>query len=269
MSVLDVDVADGVATITLNRPDKRNAMDPEMVVRLADAWHRVREDDGVRVAILTGAGPETFSAGGDLRRLITLLTRARPAEDEWDERLLADQRGVMNSAMLRVPSFPKPIVAAVNGLCFAGGLELALAADLRVVADHARLALSEVQRGLIPGGGSVARLPRMVPAPIARELLLLGEPVTAARAYDVGLVNAVVQGPEVLPRARAMADRIARNAPLAVAAVREAVAEAPGVGLEEAFRREDEAVRRIMRSADAREGARAFAERRDPRYTGT
>lgn len=269
MTVLDVDVAGGIATITLNRPDKRNAMNPEMVVRLADAWARVRDDDDIRVAVLTGAGPDTFSAGGDLRSLITLLTRSRAAEDEWDEQLLADQRGVMNAAMLRTAEFPKPIVAAVNGLCYAGGMELALAADLRVAGEHVRFALTEVQRGLIPGGGSVARLPRMVPAAIAKELLMLGEPVSAQRAHEVGLVNDVVPADEVISRARAMAERIARNAPLAVAAVREATTTAAGVGLEEAFRLEDEAVRRIMRSADAKEGARAFAERRDPVYTGS
>lgn len=269
MSVLDIEVTAGIATLTLNRPDKRNAMNPEMVVRLADAWTRVRDDDSIRVAVLTGAGPDTFSAGGDLRSLITLLTRAREPADEWDERLLADQRGVMNAAMLRTPTFPTPIVAAVNGLCCAGGMELALAADLRVAAEHTRFALSEVQRGLIPGGGSVARLPRMVPAAVAKELLMLGEPVTAQRAYEVGLVNAVVGAEEVLPRAYVMAERIARNAPLAVAAVREAVSSAGGTGLEEAFGQEDDAVRRIMRSADAKEGARAFAERRDPVYTGT
>lgn len=269
MSALEVEVRDGIATLTLNRPGTRNAMNPEMVVRLADAWTRIRDDDTIRVAVLTGAGPDTFSAGGDLRTLIPLLTRTRAPADEWDERLLADQRGVMNAAMLRTPGFPTPVVAAVNGLCYAGGMELALAADLRVAADHARFALSEVQRGLIPGGGSVARLPRMVPTAVATELLMLGEPVTAQRAHEVGLVNAVVGAGEVLPRARAMAQRIARNAPLAVAAVRDAVSSAGGTGLAEAFRREDDAVRRIMRSSDAREGARAFAERRDPVYTGT
>ncbi len=269
MTVLTVDVTGGIATITLNRPDKRNALNPEMVVRLADAWARVRDDDDIRVAVLTGAGPDTFSAGGDLRSLITLLTRAREAQDEWDERLVADRRGMMNAAMLRTTSFPKPVVAAVNGLCYAGGMELALAADLRVAGEHVRFALTEVQRGLIPGGGSVARLPRMVPTAIAMELLVLGEPVSAQRAHEVGLVNAVVPAGEVLPRARAMAERIARNAPLAVAAVREATTTAAGVGLEEAFRLEDEAARKILRSADAKEGARAFAERREPTFTGS
>lgn len=259
----------GVAVITMNRPANRNAVNPEMMVRLARAWTRVREDDAIRVAVLTGAGGETFSAGGDLRTLIPLLTRARRCEDEWDERLLADQRGVMNTAMLRTDDFPTPIIAAVNGLCFAGGMELALAADLRVAAQHATFALSEVQHGLIPGGGSVARLPRQVPRAVALEILMLGEPVTAARAYQVGLLNAVVPAGEELAVATGMARRLAGNAPMAVHAVRSVAASAIDVPLAEAFALEDAAVRRIMRSDDAKEGSRAFAERRPPTFTGT
>jgi enoyl-CoA hydratase len=268
MSVLDVEVSDGIAVLTMNRPDKRNAIDPEMMVRLADGWTRVREDDALRVAVLTGAGTDTFCAGGDLRTLIPLLTRARPAADEWDERLLQDQRGVVNTAMLRVADFPKPIIAAVNGLCLAGGMELMLATDLRVAAEHTELALTEVQRGLIPGGGSVARLPRQVPAAVAMELLMVGDRLPASRAYDVGLLNAVVPGDQVLPRALTLARRIAANAPLAVREVKAVCLASPGLPLAEAFALEDDAVRRVMRSEDAKEGARAFAERREPNFTG-
>ena len=261
-------VQDGVAVLTMNRPDKRNAINPEMMVRLADAWTRVREDDTIRVSLLTGAGSESFCAGGDLKTLVPLLTRARPAADEWDERLLADQRNVMNTAMLRMDDFPKPIIAAVNGLCFAGGMELMLATDLRVSAESARFALTEVQRGLIPGGGSVARLPRQVPTAVAMEFLIVGEPVSAQRAYQVGLLNALVPAGEELSLATTMAARIARNAPLAVHAVKSVGAASVDVSLTEAFRLEDDAVRTIMRSADAKEGARAFAERRPPAFRG-
>lgn len=268
MSVLDVAVSDGIALVTMNRPHKRNAIDPEMMVRLAEAWTMVREDDAVRVAVLTGAGTEAFCAGGDLRTLIPLLTRARPPADEWDERLLQDQRGVVNTAMLRVTDFPKPIVAAVNGLCLAGGMELMLATDLRVAADSTEFALTEVQRGLIPGGGSVARLPRQVPTAVALEFLMVGDRLPAARAYDVGLLNAAVPADEVLPNAMALARRIAANAPLAVREVKAVGMASPGLPLDEALALEDAAVRRVMRSADAKEGARAFAERRAPNFTG-
>jgi len=267
--VLDVTVDDGVAVITMNRPDKRNAINPEMMVRLADAWTRVREDDSIRVALLTGAGTEAFCAGGDLRTLVPLLTRARPPSDEWDERLLAEQRNIMNAAMLRTDDFPKPIIAAVNGLCFAGGMELMLATDLRVSAESARFALTEVQRGLIPGGGSVARLPRQVPTAVAMEFLIVGEPVSAQRAHQVGLLNALVPDGEELSVATTMAMRVAHNAPLAVRAVKSVGSASVDVPLMDAFRLEDQAVRTIMRSGDAKEGARAFVERRPPAFTGS
>ncbi len=269
MSVLDVTVHDSVAVLTMNRPDKRNAINPEMMARLADAWTAVREDTAIRVAVLTGAGTEAFCAGGDLRTLIPLLTRQRPAADDWDERLLGDRRNMMDTAMLRTVDFPKPIVAAVNGLCFAGGMELMLATDLRVSGERARFALTEVQRGLIPGGGSVARLPRQVPTAVAMELLMVGEPITSRRAYQVGLLNDVVADGQELTVAMALATRLAHNAPLAVSAVKRVGTAAVGIPLEEAFGLEDDAAKEIMRSHDAKEGAQAFAERRDPKYTGT
>lgn len=266
--VLDLAVADHVATITLNRPDRHNAFDPETVVRLADAWTAVEHDDEVRAVVLASAGDGTFCAGGDLKRLVPLLTRARPAEDEWDERLLADQKTIMNQALLRRSAFGKPIIAAVQGRCLAGGTELVLATDLRVASRSATFALTEVQRGLIPGGGSVARLPRQVPRAVAMEMLLVGEPITAQRAYDLGLVNELVDPGRALERATEIARRIAANAPLAVREAKRVAAASPDLPLEDALALEDGATRTIMRSDDAREGARAFGERRPPRFTG-
>lgn len=269
MTVLDIEIAEHIAVIRLNRPEKRNAINPEMMVRLADAWTRVREDDNIRVAVLAAAGDGAFCAGGDLKTLIPLLTRARPAEDEWDERLLADQRGIMNGAMLRTTDFPKPIVCAIEGLCVAGGMELMLATDLRVASVGVSLALTEVQRGLIPGGGSVARLPRQAPTAVAMEILLLGEPMSAERAHQVGLVNRLVSPGHALEEAMNLASRIAANAPLAVHAVKRVGGASPGLTLDEAFRLEDEASRSVMRSADAKEGARAFVQRRAPHFVGS
>ncbi len=269
MTVLEMTVSDGIAVLRLNRPEKHNAINPEMMVRLADAWTTVRDDEAIRVAVLTGTGSEAFCTGGDLRSLIPLLTRARPPEDHWDERLLADQRNLLNTALLRTTEFPKPIIAAVNGLCFAGGMELTLATDLRVSAQRARFALSEVQRGLIPGGGSVARLPRQVAAAVAMEFLIVGEPVSSRRAYEIGLLNTVVPDGEEFPAAMAMAARVANNAPLAVRAIKRVCAASAGMPLDDAFHMEDEAAREIMRSRDAREGAKAFTERRPPNFSGT
>jgi enoyl-CoA hydratase len=162
MTALLYEKRDGIAYITLNRPHVHNAIDPEMMVRLAEAWRDFEADDSLRVAIVTGAGDRAFSAGADLGRLIPLFTGARQPEDEWDHRLMAE-RDLVNVALMRRRPIYKPIVAAINGFCLAGGTEMALATDIRIAAEHATLGLSEVQRALVPGGGSMVRLPRQVP----------------------------------------------------------------------------------------------------------
>ena len=145
----------GIAKVTLNRPAKMNALNPEMIVRLARCWDAIEADPLVRVAILTGAGERTFCAGADLGRLTPLLTRARGAEDEWDEAMLAEPR-ILNRAMLRRTDFTTPLIGAFRGTVVAGGMELALACDLRVVAEDSTLGLAEVKRGLIPAAGGIA-----------------------------------------------------------------------------------------------------------------
>ena len=179
--------------MTLNRPDKMNALNPEMIVRLARAWDAIEADTSVRVAILTGAGERTFCAGADLGRLTPLLTRARAAEDEWDEALLADPK-ILNRAMLRRLDFTTPVIAAMRGTVVAGGMELALACDLRIVAEDSTLGLAEVKRGLIPAAGGIARVSRQIPWAAAAEILLIGERISAAEALRIGLVNRVVPG---------------------------------------------------------------------------
>jgi enoyl-CoA hydratase len=267
VSVLEMTIADGVALLRLNRPEVRNAINPEMMVRLADAWTSIEHDGDVKVSVLTGAGP-VFSSGGDLKTLIPLLTRARPPADEWDERLLAEQRTLVNTALLRTSDIRKPVISAINGLCYAGGLELMLGTDMRIAASDARFALPEVQRGLIPAGGSVVRLPRQIPRSIAMEMLLGGTSISAERAHQVGLVNALTVASSVVPEAIEFGRRLAANGPLAVRQIQEVIAATAGIPLDEAFRTEDQAARVVMRSEDAREGAQAFAERRTPRFTG-
>lgn len=262
-----VEIAGGVAEVTLNRPDKRNALTPEMLVRLARTWTAVDADRTVRVAILTGAGDKAFCAGADLGRLTPLLTRARGAEDEWDEALLADPL-ILNRALLRGVELAVPVIAAARGSVVAGGMELALACDLRVVAEDSRLGLTEVQRGLIPAAGGVARLSRQLAPARAAELLLTGDRIDAATALDWGLVNRVVPTADVLPVAREAAARIARNAPLALRGVKQVMQRSSGVSLPEAFGIEDEVIKPILRSSDAREGSKAFLEKREPRFTG-
>lgn len=260
--------SDGVAKVTFNRPAVRNAMDPEVVVRLADAWEDFAADGDMRVAVISGAGDKAFCSGADLGKLIPLFSGVRKPENEWDERLLAD-RTLMSRALLKgAEPIYKPIVAAINGFCLAGGTELIQGTDIRIAAEHARFGLTEVSRGIIPAGGSLARLARQIPYAKAMEILLTGQHMTAQEAWRIGLVNEVVPAEDVVERAQEYGAMIAANAPLAVSACKEAVIRSSGVTLEEAYRIESEVSAKVMRSDDAREGPRAFMEKRPPVFTG-
>lgn len=258
---------DGVAYVTLNRPEKRNALSPEMVVRLAEVWDDVAADDGVRVVLLTGAGDRAFSSGGDLGTLIPIMMRSREPENEWEERLAA-RRSLLHAALLRNDTFFKPVVAAVNGPALAGGTEFLLGTDIRVAAEHATFALTEVRRGLIPGGGSLARLARQLSWVDAMEIALTGEPVDAAHALRIGLVNRVVPAAEVMATAERLARTICLGAPVALATSKEAIVRSNGRPLDEAFAIETECTIANARTEDAREGPRAFMEKRDPVFQG-
>lgn len=258
---------DRIAYITLNRPDVHNAFDAEVVVRLAEAWQEFASDDSLRVAIVTGAGDRAFSAGADLRKLIPLMSGAREPEDEWDRKFIAERR-LVNTALLRGFDLYKPVIAAVNGFCLAGGTELIQATDIRIAASHATFGLTEVKRAIIPGAGSMVRLPRQVPFAKAMEILLVGDPMSATESHRIGLVNYVVPAEEVMPLAEDFARKIAENGPLAVRKIKETVLKALGRPVEEGYALEDEATRFIIKTEDAREGPRAFAEKRAPRYVG-
>jgi len=256
-----------IATITLNRPEARNALTPEMLCRLADALSDARLDEAVRVVILTGAGDKAFCAGGDLGSTLPLLTGDRLPQDDWDERLLNDPE-VMPVSSLCDGAMKKPIIAAVNGVCVAAGAELLLGTDIRIASHESRFAWPEVQRGLIPFAGSLARLPAQLPYCQAMELMLTGEAIDAQKALQLGLVNYVVHGPEVLPLAERIARRIAGNAPLAAAEIKKTAVDSIGLSRQEAFKLEKQAYRRVMATEDAREGPRAFMEKRAPVYRG-
>jgi enoyl-CoA hydratase len=258
---------DGVAVFTLNRPAARNALTPELVCRLADAIHDFARDPALRVGVVTGAGDKAFCAGGDLGSMLPLLTGDRAPADEWDRRVLGEPF-VMAASSLREHPLDKPMVAAINDACLAGGMEMMLGTDIRLAAEHARFGLPEVQRGVIPFAGSMARLPRQIAWCDAMELLLTGEAVDAAKALRIGLVNQVVPAAQLMPAAMAVAHRIAQNAPLAVQRVKKTAVAASGVPLAEAWKLENESWRIVLASADAREGPRAFMEKRAPRYTG-
>lgn len=265
---LQFTIDDGIAVVTLDRPAKLNSLDPELVCRLADAWDAIAADPGVRVAIVTGAGERAFCTGADLGRLIPLFTRARPADDEWDERLLAD-RTLLDRALLRRTDFTVPVIAAVRGFALAGGTELMLGADLRVVADDSEFGLTEVTRGIIPAGGGLSRLARHVSWARAAEIVLVGDRIDARTALEIGLVNRVVESDEVMAVAMELAQRMARNGPLAMRAAKEVMVTSNGMPLDEAFAVESRVAGRVMKSSDAVEGPRAFIEKREPRFTGT
>ncbi|MBM4265907.1 MAG: crotonase/enoyl-CoA hydratase family protein [Deltaproteobacteria bacterium] len=262
-----VERRDAVMMLTLNRPEARNSLSPEMLVRLAEAWYEFRDSDDLRVAILTGAGDEDFCAGGDLKLTMPLMTGARQPETEWDHRLMANLQQFAD-AILRGFELYKPVIAAVNGKALGGGTEITNACDLRVAAEHAIFGTPEAKVGLLPGGGSLTRLPRQVPYAKAVEILMIGEPFSAQDALAMGLLNYVVPRDELLPKARELATKLAENGPLAVRKIKEGILRASGRPLDEALRIEDEVSAAVMVSSDAREGPRAFKEKRKPRFTG-
>ena len=258
---------DGIAYVTLNRPDKRNAMDPEMVVQLADAWTDVQNDPEIRVALLTSAGQQSFCAGADLGRLLPLMTRAREPEDEWDRKFVANRK-MMNAALMRTNDMYTPVVAAIQGPALAGGMEILLNVDIRIASTRATFGLTEVRRGIIPGGGSLARLGRQIGHAAVMEIVLGGEPISAEEAYRIGFVNRVVEPEALSETALAWAHKIAKGGPLALRKAKEALVRSTGENLESAFGIEEDCIRVIFRSEDAKEGPRAFMERREPRFTG-
>lgn len=255
-----------VVTVTLNRPEKRNAFNAEVLCRLCDAWDLIDQDPEVRVGILTGAGGG-FSAGADLDRLVGALSSGAPPATEYEARIKEDP-SLIFKGFLKEYRTAKPLIAAVEGYCYAGGTEILQATDIRVAAESARIAISEVQRGLFPMSASTIRLPRQIPWTEAMEILLVGDPISAEKAQRIGLVGHVVPDGQALTRARQIADKVAANGPLAVKAIKAAVLAADAVAEKEAFAKEMEIGFPVMRSEDAKEGPRAFLEKRPANFKG-
>lgn len=245
-----------VAVLTMNRPDKHNALNGALRCAFLGALDRASGDADVRVVVITGAGARSFVSGADV--------------SEMASRTPTEQRRVMSGPSIyeAVWRLTKPVVAAINGYCFGGGLELALACDIRIASSTARFGQPEIALGLIPGGGATQRLPRVIGSGAAARLILTGDPIDAAEAHRMGLVEEVAAPDELRSRAMAIAERIASRSPVALAAAKEALRTSLSAPLEAGLRAEAALFQLCFASADASEGMRAFAEKRPPSFTG-
>lgn len=247
----------GVALITLNRPERLNAMDAEHYELLSEAWIRVRDEEAIRAAVVTGAGGRAFSVGADLKTFIGSLPGLG---EHW-----LTQRGQLLNRGLEVW---KPVVAAVNGLCLGGGTTLLFATDLRVAVEGAEFQLPEVKRGVLAGNGGTQRALDQLPYAVAMELLLTGGKLDAERALHFGLLNRVVPRGELLPTALGLAREAAANAPLAVQASKELAIRSRDMDLASGLRLEQSWLRMLQQTEDVEEGRMAFAEKRAPEFKG-
>jgi enoyl-CoA hydratase len=247
----------GIALLTINRPEKLNALSGAVIGELADAFGRVASDPAIRAVVLTGAGEKSFVAGADIRELAEFLPH--------EARAFA-LRG--QAAFRQLETCGKPSVAAVNGFALGGGLELAMACTVRFASENAKLGQPEVKLGIIPGYGGTQRLPRLVGRGRALELLLAGDPIPAAEAYRIGLVNALVPQAELLDYCRGWLGKVLANGPLALRLVLDAVDTGLSGGIEEGLRFEAAAFAMSAATEDSREGTRAFLEKRRAAFTG-
>lgn len=256
-STLLYDVADGIARVTVNRPDKLNALNAVVIAELADAGRRLETDDAVRGVIVTGAGPKAFVAGADIGEI------AGQGPIDGRERALAGQ-----AAFRRLERLGKPVIAAVNGFALGGGCELAMACHLRVASENARFGQPEVKLGIGPGYGGTVRLPRLVGRGRALELLLTGQMIDAQEALRIGLVNRVVPGDRLLEECEALLRVMLANGPLALRAVLEAVDQALDMPLDDGLMLEANLFGLLSSTADMKEGTQAFLNKREARFEG-
>lgn len=255
---IDFEVSDtGIALVTINRPERMNAMDAEHYQALSRAWMQVRDDPSIRVAIVTGAGEKAFTTGADIKSFLT-------APPELSEMWLTQRDQLLNRGL----EVWKPVIAAVNGYCLGGGMTLLLATDIRVASTNATFSLAEVKRGVIAGNGGTQRVLQQLPYAIGMEMLLTGDGIDAETAARWGLVNKVVPQAALLDTAYAYANKIAANAPLAVQAAKELALRSREMNLATGLRMEAVVNRMLSMTEDAKEGPAAFAAKRAPEFKG-
>jgi len=254
---IDVEIEGHIAVITINRPDRLNAMDAEHYHGLSQAWMRVRDDPELRVAVVKGGGDRAFTVGADIKGF---LTRDMGFPDVW----MTQRDQILNRGI----ELWKPVVAAVNGYCLGGGVTLLLATDIRIASETATFGLSEVKRGIIAGNGGTQRVLSQLPYPIAMEMLLTGDAIPASEAARWGLINKVVPPAALVDTAMDYARRLANLAPLALQAAKELAIRSRDVDLNTGLRIERLVSELLRRTDDAKEGARAFAEKRQPNFQG-
>ena len=246
--------------VTMNRPEARNALSGEMLAIMADAWERANTDPDVRVVVLTGAGG-CFCAGADLKAMSSSAPSDKFESGEFDPSVI--------KSLLKGYRVTKPVIAAVEGPAIAGGTEILQGTDIRVAGESARFGVSEVRWGLYPLGGSAVRLPRQIPYTVAADLLLTGRHIKAPEAREIGLVGHVVPDGEALTKAHEIAGMVAANGPVAVQAVLRTIRDSEGRHEDECWKDDAAIGAAVFASNDAKEGPRAFAEKRPPEFTGT
>lgn len=251
------EVKEKVATITINRPEVMNAMDTEVYSLLSKAWEDIRDNPDIWVAIITGAGEKAFTAGADLKSTI-------PGEREKADFWLTQKDMILNRGL----EVWKPIIAAVNGYCLAGGMTLLFATDIRIASSNAVFEISEVKRGILPGNGGTQRAVKQLPYAIAMEMLLLGRRLNAQEAYNFGLINKIVPQKDLLSTAEEYARKLCEHGPLALRAVKELAIRSQSIPLEDGIRLETAFQEFLRTTEDAKEGPKAFTEKRKPVYKG-
>ena len=253
-----VTVEDRIATAVLNRPEAMNSLDVTLREELREFWERVRNDDSIWVVVVTGAGDKAFCAGADLKRAV-------PTDESFAQQMFVNPVPQSTAAHMETD---KPIIAAINGYAMGGGLEIALACDIRIASENAQFALSEAKVGSIPGSAGTQRLPRAIPMSDAMLMLLTGDRISAQEAYRNGLVSKVVPPADLMPTAHEIARKIAANAPLSVRAIKRLVKRGMDMPLSHAAELERFAFGLLFQSEDRIEGRKAFSEKRKPNYKG-